>query len=267
MSEREFSPSEALSRIENIISSLSLTFTAQHADSSKLVATAELFDKNNNLVDSGAGKGPDSLIGALAESIEHLSASQHIPDNITVKHCTFIAKQKAAKHDGFLNNLSSRDDAIDTFKLTTLDNSKAIFVPSLLLCPGAIDAPSSNVVLSSQFLSRYSSNSGTAFGCTQPEALLHGIHEIIERHTLSCFFMAICAFGPTMKLYAPSKALLAASLKNNPSALALADKLQIIIIKDLMNVFFSVALPKKGPGHFHLSPIGSGCSLDICTAV
>ncbi len=34
-----------------------------------------------------------------------------------------------------------------------------------------------------------------------------------------------------------------------------------------MNIYFSVAIPKYGPGDFHISPIGSGCSLDICTAV
>jgi ribosomal protein S12 methylthiotransferase accessory factor len=35
----------------------------------------------------------------------------------------------------------------------------------------------------------------------------------------------------------------------------------------VLDVYFAVAFPKAGPGDLHLSPIGSGCSLDIRTAI
>ncbi len=267
MSEREFIPSKALSKIERIITSLNLNAITRHTDSHKLVAIAELFDNNNILLESGAGKGPDSLVGALAESIEHFSTFQFNAENLCTQHCDFIANQKAAEFDGFLTSLPSSPDPLETFKLTTTDRKKELFVPSILLCPKIESSSWSSVRADMQFLSRYSSNSGIAFGCTKAEALLHGTHEVIERHILSCFFMAICAIGPALKLHAPSKSLLTKALQGNPHALALADQLQIIIIKDVMNVYFSVALPKSGPGDFHLSPIGSGCSLDICIAI
>ncbi|WP_448646539.1 hypothetical protein [Pseudomonas mohnii] len=72
MSERETDPVTALKKIQRIIESLNLNAVTQHIDCNALVATAKLFDKSRNLIESGAGKGPDSLIGALAESIEHL---------------------------------------------------------------------------------------------------------------------------------------------------------------------------------------------------
>jgi len=267
MSERETDPAIALKKIQRIIDSLHLKAVTQHIDCNALVATAKLFDKNQNLIESGAGKGPDSLIGALAESIEHLSMFQFNTDDSSVQSCGFIASQKAAENDGLFTSLPNSLELIKSFKLTTPDQNKELFVPKILLCPRMEGASLSGENTGMYFLSRYSSNSGTAFGCTKPEALLHGINEVIERHILSCFFMAVCSIGPSIKLYTPSKPLLAKALQNNDYALALADKLQIIVIKDVMSVFFSVALPKSGPGHHHLSPIGSGCSLDICTAI
>ncbi|WP_081729344.1 YcaO-like family protein [Pseudomonas sp. QTF5] len=265
MSEREFCASAALLKIEKIIHSLDLKAVTRHIDSEKLVATAELFDNNNNLIESGAGKGPESLIGALAESIEHFSTFQQNTNNLSIQRCDFITNQKGAECDGFLIGLPCTTESIEVFRLTTFDKEKTLFVPRILLCPKL----EGNLwqCANMQFLSRYSSNSGIAFGCTKAEALLHGTNEVIERHILSSFFMAICGLGPTMKLYAPSKALLDKALQSNPYALALAEKLQIIIIKDVLNVYFSVAFPKSGPGDLHISPVGSGCSLDICIAV
>lgn len=267
MSERELNPATALSKIQKIIDSLNFNVVTHHTDCNKLVATAKLFDKNNNFIESGAGKGPDSLMGALAESIEHFSTFQFNTDDLSIQPCEFIATQKAAEHDGFFTNLLCSSGSMECLRLTTLDETKELFVPSILLCPKVATDSLTSASAGMQLLSRYSSNSGIAFGCTKAEALLHGTHEVIERHILSRFFMAVCAIGPAMKLYTPSKALLTKSLQDNSYALALADKLQIIIIKDVMNVYFSVALPKAGPGHLHLSAIGSGCSLDICIAI
>ena len=267
MSEREFTPSIALTKIRKIIQSLKLNSKTHYSDKHKLVATAELFDENNKYIQSGAGKGPNALVGALAESIEHYSTFQQTKNQTTHQHCELIATQKGAEHDGFLTGLPYRAGSIEAFKLTTLDDKKTLYIPSIILNPNierdSWDGDNPNM----QFLSRYSSNSGIAFGCTKAEALLHGTNEVVERHILSCFFMAVCTIGPPLKLYTPSKALLRNALESNPHALSVAEKLQIIIIKDVMNIYFSVALPKSGPGHLHLSPIGSGCSLDICTAV
>jgi len=267
MSERELSPTEALFNIMSTLHTLGLSAVARYTTPSKLVATAELFDDNNNLVESGAGKGPDSLIGALAESIEHFSTFKFLAAPPTPYHSDKIATQKAVTEDGIFTSLPHTKKLIDCFRLTSLHDNEELFAPCALLCPVTTRNIHEDPNPELHFLSRYSSNSGIAFGCTENEALLHGIHETIERHILSLFYMTVCGLGPAIELYSPSTALLETALSNHPSALASASKLQVIVIKDVLSVYFAVAFPKAGPGAHHLSPIGSGCSLEIQTAI
>lgn len=124
MSEREFCPFVAQSKIEKIIRSLDLEAITRHTDNHKLVAVAELFDKSNTAVEAGAGKGPNSLVGALAESVEHYCALQLSSAESSIQQCDFISNQHAASHDGFLTNLRFKNEAIDCFKLTTLDRRR-----------------------------------------------------------------------------------------------------------------------------------------------
>ncbi|WP_339505390.1 YcaO-like family protein [Pseudomonas sp. RL_105y_Pfl2_101] len=267
MSERELSPTEALFNIMSTLHTLGLSAITRYTTPSKLVATAELFDDNDNLVESGAGKGPDSLIGALAESIEHFSTFQPLTDTPIRYRSDKIATQKAVTEDGIFTSLPHTKQLIECFRLTSLNNNEELFAPCVLLRPETTQNIHENSNSALRFLSRYSSNSGIAFGCTENEALLHGIHETIERHILSLFYMTVCGLGPAMELYTPSAALLQTALRSHPATLASANRLQVIIIKDVLSVYFAVAFPKAGPGVHHLSPIGSGCSLEIHTAI
>ena len=267
MSERELSPTEALFNIMSTLHTLGLSAVTRYTTPSKLVATAELFDDNDNLVESGAGKGPDSLIGALAESIEHFSTFQPLADAPIRYRPDKIATQKAVAEDGIFTSLPPTENLIECFRLTSLNDNEELFAPCILLCPETTQNVHEDSNSALRFLSRYSSNSGIAFGCTENEALLHGIHETIERHILSLFYMAICGLGPAIELYTPSTALLETALTSHPAAFTSADRLQVIIIKDVLSVYFAVAFPKAGPGAHHLSPIGAGCSLEIHTAI
>lgn len=105
MSERELSPIEALFNIMSTLHTLGLSAVTRYTTPSKLVATAELFDSNDNLVESGAGKGQDSLIGALAENIEHFSTFQPLADSPTRYRSDKIATQKVVKEDGIFTSL------------------------------------------------------------------------------------------------------------------------------------------------------------------
>ena len=267
MSERELSPSNALSKIKETIHSLGLTAITQYANKENLVATTELYDANSQLVASGAGKGPESLIGALAESLEHLIAGQPIVLGITTCHCKAVAAQAPARIDGLLFNCSQIKEPLECLTLTTLDKKEKLLVPHALLCPAIAKNkhPKGNSHLN--FLARYSSNSGMAFGCTEDEALLHGILEVIERHILSLFYMAICKIGPPINLYSPSTSLLAMALHNNPYAIKSAQRLQIVVIKDFLGVYFAAAFPRAGAGDLHIASVGSGCSLDVNVAL
>ncbi|MFJ2486396.1 YcaO-like family protein [Pseudomonas sp. NPDC087639] len=265
MSERELTPSRALTEITNSIQALGLKALVRYVGAGDMVAIAELYDNDKKLIESGAGKGPDALIGALAESLEHYGTFHCKQSQRSGLSCDVIAAQQDAQCDGLLASLPSTGESLECFRLTALDDEHELFVPCILLHPDA--GKNETVAQETRFLSRYASNSGIAFGCTKAEALLHGALEVIERHLLSRFFLAVCAIRPAMDLYTPSKALLAQALLHRPYALEAASKLQIIIIRDESGVYFSVAFPKMGPGDLHISPIGSGCSLDICIAV
>jgi ribosomal protein S12 methylthiotransferase accessory factor len=267
MSERELSTLDAKNRILSIISKLGLRVSTRYTHSGKLVATADLFDNRNVLVASGAGKGPDCLVGALAESIEHY-ATLHSPSHSMIfQSCQAIASQKETESDGLFTSLPLTTEPIKCFELKTLCKAKHIFIPSIILCPQKKLVQNTYNNPSIRHLARYSSNSGVAFGCTQAEALLHGINEAIERHILSTLFMAVCGLRANIDLYSPSEYLLKAALRSNAHALEIAKELQILITKDFFGVYFSIAFPKVAPQDFFLSPLGSGCSMDVCIAI
>lgn len=267
MSERELATHTATSKIYSIIHSLNLSATVQYATKNKLVATAELFDKQGNLVESGAGKGVEALVGSLAESLEHFATFHINQRDVTTHPCDMIAAQSGIECDGFLRSLANDESPIECYKLHSLEKQHDLFVPTLLLSPRSKTTACATENHTSRFLHRYSSNSGTAFGCTEAEALLHGTHEVIERHILSQLFIGICSLGENKKLYSPSSSLLEKALNYDMSAMRSAKKLKIILIKDVFDVFFAIAFPKAGPRDMHLSPIGSGCSLDIKIAL
>ncbi|MFJ2480149.1 YcaO-like family protein [Pseudomonas sp. NPDC087598] len=265
MSEREIPTSKAMTEITNAIQALGLTARVRYVGESYWVAIAELYDKDKKLIESGAGKGPDAVVGAMAESLEHYGTFHCQQLQRTNLSCGTIAGQHDVHCDGILASLPNCDERLECFRLTALDDKRELFVPCALLQPNFNESDTG--VQEGRYLSRYASNSGIAFGCTKAEALLHGTLEVMERHLLSRFFLAVCAIQPAMDLYAPSKALLTEALLDHSYALEAAKKLQIIIVKDESGVYFSVALPKTGPGEMHISAIGSGCSLSICTAV
>ncbi|WP_375122290.1 hypothetical protein [Pseudomonas sp. LW8] len=100
MSEREISSSEAFVRINNVIQTLGLKARVRYVDDGNLVATAELYNEYDTLIESGAGKGPDALVGALAESLEHYAMFHAEPPFCTTLGCSDIASQNGVESDG-----------------------------------------------------------------------------------------------------------------------------------------------------------------------
>lgn len=156
MSERELSPTEALFNIMSTLHTLDLSAVTRYTTPSKLVATAELFDGNDNLVESGAGKGPDSLIGALAESIEHFSTFQPLADAPIRYRSDKIATQKAVTEDGIFTSLPYTEKLIECFRLTSLNNNEELFAPCVLLRPETTQNIHEDSNSALRFLSRYS---------------------------------------------------------------------------------------------------------------
>jgi len=267
MSERETSPHLAKQKLLNIIKKLDLRLECDSHSNGNLVATARLYNSEQELVSEGAGKGADCLIGAIAESIEHFAIISAQPETPQLLSCHYIVSQEGVKEDGIIRNIPISNDKMACFKLNSLDHSKSIFLPRLLLSPNRNtyeDIPNGK---SRNFLSRYSSNSGSAFGCTMQEALLHGINEVIERHLLSLLYMQICGIGSTIKTFTPEENLLANIFKDSNEALYAARACKLFVISDFFGLNFCIALPKARVKYFILTPTGSGCSINLGTAI
>jgi ribosomal protein S12 methylthiotransferase accessory factor len=267
MSEREFSAGEALAKIIDAIGSLGLNHTIHMSNTSGLIATAILTDKSGNILSEGAGKGPLCDIGALAESIEHLCASGDIAQQATRIKSRELLQQKFTIVDEVIANLPNKDLSIPCLPFYNIYESMKIYVPAALvstnrdLLESTMNCPDTN------FLARYSTNSGTAFGCSFNEAILHGLNEVIERHTLSYLLMSACKQSLKQCTYTPSPALMdLARMELNDGSID-TSWMKILIIESTTGAFFSIALPRETKSQFILCPIGSGCSISPVTAV
>lgn len=267
MSEREFSADEALAKIIDAIGSLGLNHKINLSNKSGQTATAILTDKTGNIISEGAGKGPLCDIGALAESIEHLCAIGDIAQQTSRIKSMELLHQKFTIVDEVIANLPNKDISIPCLSFYKIYEGMKIYVPAALvstnrdLLESTMNCPDTN------FLARYSTNSGTAFGCSFNEAILHGLNEVIERHTLSHLLMSACRQSLKQYTYTPSPALMdLARMELNDGSID-TSWMKILIIESITGVFFSVALPRETKSRFILCPIGSGCSISPVTAV
>jgi len=119
MSEREISSSEAFVRINNVIQTLGLKARVRYVDDGNLVATAELYNEYDTLIESGAGKGPDALVGALAESLEHYAMFHAEPPFCTTLGCSDIASQNGVESDGIFTSLRKNIEPLQCLQHST----------------------------------------------------------------------------------------------------------------------------------------------------
>lgn len=114
-----------------------------------------------------------------------------------------------------------------------------------------------------QYLSRYSSNSGSAISLTFYDAFLHALCEHIERHYLSYYFMNEMDIDQPLSFY---------ELKIDQNTIFKKIKLlkddyniQIIYSQDFANVHFCVVVGHSS--EHSMSLVGSGASLCKSTAI
>ncbi|NBA97709.1 YcaO-like family protein [Pseudomonas sp. R5(2019)] len=267
MTEREFQRHDSLKKIIYCIESLGLRYAIHQQDPLGLVASATLVDINDNIVSSGAGKGEDCEVGALAESLEHYIMLNSTDEQIDLATCNDILMQGHIVADEIIGNLPATELRIPCIKLEGLHSNTSVYVPAAIVSTNedslqkTLDCPFTG------FLARYSTNSGTAFGCSFNEAILHGLNEVIERHMLSVLYMQLCNQHVPVLIHKPSPSLMKAVLREIPTAAPHVKSMRVLLSKTTAGVFFSVATPIKSNSKFILHPIGSGCSVSAVIAV
>jgi ribosomal protein S12 methylthiotransferase accessory factor len=192
--ERELNSVVAMHRIETIFKTLDISVLKQSSNDEFLVSRVTLEGKSG-IESIGSGKGVYHKIGAFAESLEHYLTEEYLTKNDGFKKSYEISEQDVLKSDGVIQSLRKFSDS-DTPVIAMQDfqNGEHIYIPHLLVNP-LIDTTYLETNKANLFISRYSSNSGTAFGLTETEAQLHALMESIERHALSNLYLALVGQG------------------------------------------------------------------------
>lgn len=257
IAEREMSAPEASHRLENVCQLLNLRPKIRLEDKYGLVATCSLYSPSGEEVSSGAGKGQHCELGAIAESLEHYFLEHCIGDEPQVISGECIRACTKNNDDWLLKCVPASID-LSSFRLDALDGNESLYVPAALLSPVSryVDKM---LETEASFLTKYSSNSGMALGCTESEALLHTINECIERHALSVYYLSVCQLMPGLKLQTPSTSLLQETFRKDSVLLSRTKKLTLYMTNDFYGLFFCIAIAQPENGS-SLSVIGSGCS-------
>lgn len=259
--ERDLYGLDRLSQLESIVRALSLECKIDwHTNS---VASASLYDSTGRLVAEGAGKGKNCLIGSIAEALEHYAASNEKPDIEYSIPTTFLAHQNKVAKDGLLIRLLDFNEPIPCFRFIGIESSEEIYVPTRLVSPFLV-APETGSA--DNFLCRYSTNSGCAFGLTLNEAILHGINESVERHIVSKIFMQISGLEQNIKLEKISTENIDWLIDREALNWLERKGFCVFILHDFFGLNFSIAIcdgiVKNG-----LALIGSGCSCNKLVSI
>lgn len=267
MTEREFLPLVAREKISQAAQSLKLSTSTEYLDTSKTVATCTLVDEHGSILAEGAGKGSHAEIGALAESLEHFALNREHFKDLAYITTDKIRQQPILSMDGLIANLPETPSVIECVTLLDPRSGITAKVPAVLHMPNSPLTERIQFYKGLSFLSRYSSNSGIAFGCSKSEAILHGINEVIERHILSKVLMFLCDQHESLLMSSPSADVLDEVFFEHLDLRRAADGMKILVVKTIYGVYFSMAIPKiENAGH-PICQIGSGCSVDARVAI
>lgn len=259
-SEREFPVEQARQRLIELYRQLHLRSVLTECNNG-LVATCLALNDADEEVSSGAGKGEHCSIGAMAECLEHLFMSTSVP---TLVSSQAIRDAAQAHNDGLLDALAD-EGQVPALQLRAIGGWETLWVPAILLSPSDANLAAIECTPAA-FLARYASNSGTALGCSENEALLHALNEVIERHALSIYYMALCGLAPAPALHRPAESWLVETFGHDGRLLRQAMRMEIVLKQSDFGTWFCIAMPAKPTGT-PLTPVGSGCSVSPSIAL
>jgi ribosomal protein S12 methylthiotransferase accessory factor len=140
-------------------------------------------------ITSGFGKGSQAAIGAFGECIEHFHLLN--TGNNWSKYAIRSKKSALYQADIFVrvgSNFIPDSEEISALPFEELGNGISHLMPFSLV-NGDFPQENASTNDAARFFSRYASSSGTAFGFSRNDALLHAILEVIERDEISKLFL------------------------------------------------------------------------------
>lgn len=193
--ERTWKDFSAEKRIANAIEKIQKKYNVKINDYSKgrLSHIAYISDSAEHNDIYGLGKGYQARVGAFGECIEHLLYRYIGRSNYESIDKRTLIKSRIFRNDVVIRKALEMYGAPATYKcinFNSICNNKKILVPREYINFEYLNT-GNKLSPYELFLSRYVTTSGTAFGLTENDAVLHSINEIIERDTTSEFFIMI----------------------------------------------------------------------------
>ncbi|CAM4433286.1 YcaO-like family protein [Pseudoalteromonas maricaloris] len=135
----------------------------------------------------GLGKGCNSKIGAYGECIEHLL----LVLDCCEKKQIYFGQCKNYNFDTLLDHASKLNgfDELEFVKFDAYSEfDKEVYIPHCLVNHNYYNNKA-ELSEAEEFFTKYSTTSGTAFGATKIDAILHGTLELLERHYTSLLYL------------------------------------------------------------------------------
>lgn len=215
-------------------------------------------DHEGNTLSEGSGKGFESIVGAIAECLEHYALIYASP-SLILCNLQKIYEQKFVYYDGLIQSLQfTEGDKINCVEFNSIGKSgDTILIPAVLVSYGYLNI--NQIKLESEkYLIKYYTNSGTAFGCTVNEAIIHGINEIIERDSLSNLYNKIIR-DEELNIFKVSDKILADIFYDNEEIRSFLSSIIVYFDGENTLIPFSFAILKDS--NHPITLIGSGCSI------
>jgi ribosomal protein S12 methylthiotransferase accessory factor len=223
----------------------------------------------------GKGAGRQSMASVLYELWQHY---QHEigqrslaarPDAVRVVPVGDVVAQPAVRPETMLHRLAGEypDARVACLRLTAVgDPGRSVWYPAFARCPSLRWYPVPGDDLGYDPYVRYAYDNGTACAVTEPDALLHGLLEVVERDAVSLALLDWYAADPARARVVPLDTLPDGLRTLTARATGYMDgvpPLLLDVTSDLGVPAFA-ALPSRATRHVGL--LGSGASLDTAYA-
>lgn len=260
--ERENTNEVAKKKILSIYKSLNLEYKFSSIESDNYASCGGVYF-NGELIAESAGKGNSSEVGALAEGLEHFYLLMN-----TASAGNQIVSSKEYRQQAIVRIESSEVFPIVCNKFTEINlkkGRKSFYIPTSLVNPFFDDNLLAHKGKSKFY--RYSSNSGTAFGLTKNEAILHAINEVLERDFFSrLLFDLLNNQEKNFKLLCKNS--IPKGLINRIDLIENKFDCEVLIVSNNVDnnrvsifSFFAVALFQNAGVKYAIPQVGSGASL------
>ncbi len=211
--ERECSANTAKLYWDECIQSLSLSYKLEHIGRNIVTTVCQLspakelpLHLNNSLIGIGKGRSfTQSHLSAKYESVQHYLETVYNNPKIELYYFTLeeiklnnISILQGEPEEDFYESLLPHKKIAWLKMQSLLQHNSVIHFPIACFDPYSVYLSPDDIDYKDKYF--LSNDNGSAIGCSQNEALIHGISEIIERDSISLFLIKVFLCAQKIKI-------------------------------------------------------------------